>query len=162
MKANEMWKLYINSEAYNKAKNENTDNTAACNNAAAYDTWAFGADSDKLAQLVLSGEKTATSSSYPLYETYGEELPREGEYSVILNSRDEAVCVIITTRVYVIPFSEVSEHHAYSEGEGDKSPEYWRSVHRDFFAEELREAGLEFTEDMLVVCEEFKVVYKIS
>ena len=36
----------------------------------------------------------------------------------------------------------------------------WREVHEKFFAECLNEAGLKFTSDMKVVCEEFSVVYK--
>ena len=32
------------------------------------DAWAFGASADELADLVLCGEKTATSSAYELYK----------------------------------------------------------------------------------------------
>ena len=90
-----------------------------------------------------------------------EPLPAEGEYSVILDSMDNAVCVIQTTKVSVIPFNEVTEEHAFKEGEGDKSLEYWREVHEKFFTECMEESGLEFTSDMKVVCEEFAVVYKV-
>ena len=125
-----------------------------------YDQWAFGVDADLLAALVAAGEKTATASAYPLYELEDEELPREGEYSVILDSRENAVCVIRNTRVYVTAFEEVTEEHARKEGEGDKSLKYWRKVHEDFFRACLEEAGLAFTPEMKVVCEEFEVVYK--
>lgn len=46
-----------------------------------------------------------------------------------------------------------------TEGEGDMSLEYWRKIHRVFFTEELKDLEKEFTEDMMVVCEEFEVVY---
>ena len=126
-----------------------------------YEAWAFGVDADQLAHLVAIGEKTATASAYPLYEIENEPLPAVGEYSVILDSKDEAVCVIQTKKVFVVPFDEVSEEQAYKEGEGDKSLDYWRKVHEEFFTECLIEAGLEFTSDMKVVCEEFEVVYKL-
>lgn len=125
-----------------------------------YEAWAFGVEADVLANLVVTGEKTATASAYPLYEVEEEPLPAAGEYSVILDSKDNAVCVIQTTKVYVIPFNEVTEEHAFKEGEGDKSLEYWREVHKKFFTECIEEAGLKFTSDMKVVCEEFVVVYK--
>lgn len=161
MKASEMWNKYISDKTDRaNAGDEAVAYETSAYDAAIYDAWAFGADADRLAQLVLSGEKTATSSAYPLYEIEGEELPKTGEYSVILDSNDNAVCIVITTRVYIIPFSQVSEQHAYLEGEGDRTLDYWRDVHRDFFADELKGAGLEFTEEMLVVCEEFEVVYK--
>lgn len=124
-----------------------------------YEAWAFGADADKLAGLVLRGEKTATASAYPLYEIDGEPLPQKDDYSIILNAKGEAVCVIRNTKVYVVPFCEVSEEHARKEGEGDKSLAYWRMVHEQFFRDCMSEAGQAFTEDMLVVCEEFEVQF---
>ena len=145
MNAKEMWELY----------SENSGPGGEV-----YDEWAFGSDADKLADLVCKGIKTATSSAYALYEIEGESLPGVGEYSVILDSKGDAKCVIKTTKVYVAPFDMISETHAYKEGEGDKSLDYWREVHRDFFTSSLAEAGLAFTEQMDVVCEEFEVVYK--
>lgn len=124
-----------------------------------YEAWAFGGDPDGLAELTRAGIKTATASAGPLYALEGEPLPAPGEYSVILDGRDEAVCVIHTTRVYTVPFNQVGAEHAHREGEGDRSLEYWRRVHEDFFRAELEEAGLVFTPEMPVVCEEFEVVY---
>ena len=91
----------------------------------------------------------------------GEEdpLPQSGDYSIILNSKDEAVCVIQTTKTTVVPFDEVSKEHAYKEGEGDRSLAYWRDVHEDFFAEEFAETELEFNGQTRILCEEFQVVY---
>ena len=124
-----------------------------------YEAWAYGAAADQLAQLTLEGTKTATASAYPLYALEGESLPAPGQYSVVLNSRDEAVCIIRTDRVYVTPFHQVTEDHAWKEGEGDRSLSYWRQVHEDFFRRELEEAGLSFADTMPVVCEEFTRVY---
>lgn len=142
--AQEMWKQYIE-----KVGLEQTE----------YEAWAFGDDADKLAELVVCGKKTATASAYPLYEREQEPLPQAGEHSVILDSREQAVCVIRTERVYVTPFRDVSEEHARREGEGDGSLAYWREVHERFFRQEMEEAGLSFDEDMPVVCEEFSCVY---
>ena len=125
-----------------------------------YEAWAFGVDADLLAQLVASGEKTATASAFPLYEVDGDPLPCAGEYSVILDSSDRAVCIIRTDKVTVVPFNQVTVEHAFREGEGDKSLDYWRDVHKKVFTEWMSESGLEFTEDMPVVCEEFSVVYR--
>ena len=127
--------------------------------AADCEAWAFGDDADNLARLVLEGVKTATSSAFPLYELEGEPLPEAGEYSVILDSREEAVCVIQTERVRVVPFQDVGGDHAYREGEGDRSLAYWRAVHERFFTGELARAGLAFRQDMPVVCEEFRRIW---
>lgn len=124
-----------------------------------YEAWSFGVDADMLAEMVVRGEKMATASAYPLYELKNEPLPKEGEYSVILNSAKEAVCIIRTKKVYVIPFHEVTEEFAYKEGEGDKSLAYWKKVHESFFTECLKAFNFEFSYNMKVVCEEFEVVF---
>ena len=123
------------------------------------EAWAYGADPDELAELTRAGVKTATASAGVWYEGGDEPMPTAGEYSVILDSREEAVCVIRTTRVYTVPFDQVSAEQAWREGEGDRSLGYWRRVHEDFFRAELAEAGLEFSPEMPVVCEEFEVVF---
>lgn len=38
--------------------------------------------------------KTATCSAYDLYHAEGEPIPKVGDYSIILNSDGEAVCII--------------------------------------------------------------------
>ena len=124
-----------------------------------YDAWSFGDDADKLAQLVKDGIKTATCSAYCFYEMEEEDLPEAGAYSIILDSDDQAVCIIRTTKVYITSFNEVTADHAFKEGEGDRSLEYWRDVHKSFFTEELKEVNLPFDEEMKLVCEEFEVVY---
>ena len=90
------------------------------------DAWAFGEESDLLADLVLKGEKTATASAYDLYALEGESLPQEGTFDVILDSQNQAVCIVEITKVSVQRFNQVSADHAYKEGEGDKSLAYWR------------------------------------
>lgn len=124
-----------------------------------YDAWSFGDDADKLAQLVKDGIKTATCSAYCFYEMEEEDLPEAGAYNIILDSDDQAVCIIRTTKVYITSFNEVTADHAFKEGEGDRSLEYWRDVHKSFFTEELKEVNLHFDEEMKLVCEEFEVVY---
>ena len=124
-----------------------------------YQAWAFGGAPDKLAKLVLQGVKTATCSALALYEYENEEIPKAGDYSVILDSDGQAVCIIRTTKVYIETFDQVSERHAYLEGEGDRSLEYWRQVHEEFFTEELKNIQQEFDTKMELICEEFEVVF---
>ena len=128
---------------------------------AAYEVWCYGSDAaDELARLTADGIKTATASAYPLYELEQEELPRAGEYNVILLTDGTALCITKTTKVSLVPYRNVSADHAYREGEGDRSLSYWRKVHEAFFTEELAFVGLTFSENMTVVCEEFEVVFR--
>ena len=66
------------------------------------DAWAFGVEPDLLADLVLRGEKTATASAYDLYALEDEPLPQEGTFDVILDSQNQAVCIVKLQR---FPFS---------------------------------------------------------
>ncbi len=131
-----------------------------------YEAWSFGGVTpnipDILANLVLIGEKIATAGAYPAYLFDNSPLPFLGGFNIILDSNDEAVCITKTTKVYTTPFCDVSTNHAYKEGEGDKSLTFWRECHEKFFTSELSEIGLSFTDKMLVVCEEFEVVYPIK
>lgn len=125
-----------------------------------YDSWAFGDNPDNLASLVLEGRKRSTASVYDLYAYDHEELPQVGDFSVILDSEDQAVCVIRNTEVKVVPFRDVDEEHARSEGEGDLSLAYWREVHRKCFTKWMEEAGMAFKDSTEIVLERFEVVYR--
>lgn len=125
------------------------------------DAWQFGAEPDLLADLVLKGEKTATSSLYDLYAYSNESLPKAGEYSIVQNSKGQAVCIIKTTKVTVCPFEKVSAEHAFKEGENDRSLSSWRQLHEALFREWLAQANHSFSPDSLVVLEEFRVVYPL-
>jgi uncharacterized protein YhfF len=146
MTAKQMWNLYTEKDPIPNQ----------------YEAWAFcggGEIGDKLAALVLNGTKTATASAAIAYQVEGESIPEPGCYSVILFSNGEAACIIRDTTVSLVPFNKVSAHHAYLEGEGDRSLDYWRNVHKEAFTPDYENAGLEFDETGICVLEEFEVVY---
>ena len=129
-----------------------------------YEAWSFGGEdeaSDELARLAVCGKKFGTASLYDLYvlEDAVDEIPKIGDYSVILDSKGEALCVIRDYEVSIRAFGEVPPFHAYSEGEGDRSLGYWRGVHRYFFEREIKGTGLSFTDESKIVCEKFSVEY---
>lgn len=80
---------------------------------------------------------------------------------MILDGQGQAVCIIEITKVSVVPFKQVSAEHAFKEGEGDKSLNYWRQVHEEVFRPWLEEAGLIFNQDSKVVLEKFHKVYPL-
>ncbi|WP_035052748.1 ASCH domain-containing protein [Carnobacterium pleistocenium] len=146
MEAKQMWENFI------KQQSEYKDSS--------YNAWSFGAIPDELAELTLQGIKTATASAYELYALDSDPLPQVNDFNIILDSKDEAFCITKTTKVSIIPFLEVSEKHAFKEGEGDKSLESWRKEHTELFTKWYEEGNLEIHDNIPVVCEEFQVVYK--
>lgn len=128
-----------------------------------YDSWYFCDNEESandLAELTKKGIKRGTTSLYFLYEIENEKLPKVNEYNVITDWCGKPKCIIKTKNVTILPFKDVDDEFAAIEGEGDKSLEYWRKVHIEFFSKELNRLNLKFTEDMLVVFEEFEVVYR--
>lgn len=115
-------------------------------------------DAQQLAELVYDGIKTATTSSYELYEPT-EYMPQVGDYNIILNGAEEPICITETLVTEVVPFKQVSAEHAYHEGEGDRTLDYWREVHESFFKKEYQDANKTFSEDIPCLCEVFKRIY---
>lgn len=146
MTEKEMWEKYLSEHPWAEGKK--------------YEAWRYGSDTpDKLAGLTASGIKTATASAYPLYEYENCDLPKVGDYNIILRTDGTALCITQTICVTVVPFMQVTAEHAYKEGEGDRSLAYWRTVHEKVFTDELMEINKQFADDMPVVCEEFKIVF---
>lgn len=149
MTENEMWSVFTDENPTFKNKR--------------YDAWCFGGgivSANELAKLVYDKTKTATTSAFELYEIENSPLPQIGGLNIILDTNDNAICITETTKVYVCRYNEVSEEHAFMEGEGDRSLEYWKRVHKDFFTIAMNEIDKLFDEEMLVVCEEFKVIHR--
>lgn len=124
--------------------------------------WALGAsaeDADELAQLVVDGTKTATSSSLWDYEGEGEPLPVVGGLDIVLDGSGCPRALIATTSVTVKCFLDVGAKHAHAEGEGDRSLGHWRAVHEDFFTTHAA-PGRPFSPSMPVVCQTFDVLYR--
>lgn len=128
-----------------------------------YTAWHFCNDeqsANNLADLVIAGIKRGTASLYEGYAYENEEIPQVGSISIILDWQGNPRCIIETIKIDMYKFKDVPETFAKIEGEGDKSLKYWREVHNDFFREDAAEFGFDFNDDSMVICEEFKVIYK--
>ena len=115
---------------------------------------------DELIQLVLIGKKTATCGSLWEREAEGEPIPKIGDVWVELDGNGNPVCITETIEVTIQKYNEVDAQFAHDEGEGDQSLNYWREAHKNYFSRVLAKIGQEFSEDMPLVCERFRVVYR--
>lgn len=118
---------------------------------------------DRLVAAVLSGAKTATTGLLADYRHTGEELPRPGERTAMVDSAGTRVAILETTDVRVIPLGEVDLAHARDEGEGHTTLAAWRAAHEAFFhSAEMRDAlgdpGFTVDDATEVVCERFRLV----
>src|SRR4051812_36823635 len=106
-------------------------------------------------QMVVEDIKNLhdTTSGFVFYELEKEAIPRVGEYNIVLDGREEPVAVIQIQSVEVVQMNKVTEEFALAEGEGDYLS--WCDAHEKFFTELLKEYDMEFSPNMLVVCERF-------
>lgn len=114
---------------------------------------------DELITLVLAEKKTAFFSSWATYSIDQEPLPVSGELYVVLDRAENPRCVIETESVNIIPFNEITWEMAQKEGE-DSNIEEWRERKREYLEDEGAILGFEFTPDIKLVYQSFKVVYK--
>ncbi|MHA2938198.1 ASCH domain-containing protein [Vibrio sp. RC27] len=112
------------------------------------------------ADLILRGEKRASCSMEYWYSHEGELMPEVGHLQVVTDWNGKPICIIELTSVTKSKYCDITAEFAAEEGEGDKSLAWWREAHWEFFSLECAELGIEPTEDMLLVLEHFKVVYK--
>ena len=103
---------------------------------------------DDLLDLVIRGVKTATCCTPDEPNLSG-----PGGRWVVLDGRGTPACVIETTEVTARRFGEVDAGFAHDEGEGDRSLDYWRRAHRDYFGRQGK-----FSDDMLLICERFRLI----
>ena len=112
------------------------------------------------AELIRIGQKTATCSLSCWYESGEESMPTIGHLMVVVNWKDEPICIIEIDSVEKCKYNKVTPEFAHAEGEGDRSIEWWRKAHWEFFAEECVELGIEPDENMELVLERFHVVHR--
>ena len=123
--------------------------------------WGDGPEmADELGALIVLGIKTATCSAVWAWEAEGNPVPKDGYITIALDGRGEPLCIVETYEITIRKYNEVDADFARAEGEGDLSLEYWREAHKRYFTRTLAKVGKEFSEEMPLVCERFRVIYK--
>ena len=115
---------------------------------------------DELGALIVQGIKTATCSALWEWEAEGNPIPEEGYITIALDGRGEPICIVETIEISIHKYNEVGADFARAEGEGDLSLDYWRAAHKNYFSRVLHKVDKEFSEEMPLVCERFRVIYK--
>jgi uncharacterized protein YhfF len=115
---------------------------------------------DELGALIVQGIKTATCSALWEWEAEGNPIPQEGLITIALDGRGQPLCIVESIEVTIHKYNEVDSDFARDEGEGDLSLNYWRAAHKNYFSRVLPKVGKEFSENMPLVCERFKLIYK--
>jgi uncharacterized protein YhfF len=122
--------------------------------------WGDGpALANELGALIVQGLKTATCSALWEWEAEGNPIPQPGLITIVLDGGGEPLCIVETVEVSVRKYNEVAAGFAREEGEGDLSLQYWREAHRRYFSRVLPKIGKEFSEEIPLVCERFRLLH---
>lgn len=113
----------------------------------------------ELANLVLAGVKRGTASLVWTYEHEKKRPPWPGSLSVMTDWHGRPLGIIETKSIEAVPFEEVTAEFAAIEGEGDGSLRYWSEGHWRYFTRECKRIGKEPNKRMLVLCEQFDLVF---
>lgn len=116
----------------------------------------FGGDTDDLAEKVLSGKKTATSSLYDYYRMHLKEMIKVGEYVSILDSQGNRKCMVRIERSEIIRFKNITEAFAIAEGDGNL--ENWLKIHTEYYSSMLEKIGKTLSGETELLCDWFKVL----
>ena len=119
-------------------------------------------DAKECAQLTRDGIKQATSTSLWWFEKNNTDLPEVGNIYVVTDWYKIAKAIVEVVKVEQTPFNQITDEYAAIEGEGGKSLEYWKKVHWDYYSLEMEEFGEKPTEDMMIVCEQFKTIFTVD
>ena len=122
----------------------------------------FGDDekvADDCAELVVKGIKKATSPSVWWFEKNDEKFPEPGDLAIVTNWKGEPKGIIKTIKVEIIKFKDITPEYAFIEGEGDRSLEYWKKVHWEYYSNEMKEFGESPNDEMDIVCEYFERIW---
>ncbi len=150
--------LSIADEYWNKfIQDTGADPEIRCSGDLCFDT--EGIQNEEKLVLILSGKKTATFSTLASFLIDGEPLPVTGELYMVFDRSATPRCIIELESVNVVPFNEVTWGMAQQEGE-DSSLEEWREKQKEYLEDEGAIVGFEFTPDIKLIFQTFRVVYK--
>jgi len=115
---------------------------------------------DELSALAAAGQKRGTAHMKLQFEHEAIPMRKPGDGWIVTTVAKRPVCLVRMTNIAIVPWNEVTEEFAASEGEGDLSLRHWREAHFDYFQEQLERWGETWREDMPIVCESFALAWK--
>jgi uncharacterized protein YhfF len=114
---------------------------------------------DELLQFVLDGPKRATAGMVAQFAAEGEPLPRLGGHWIACDGSGAPRVVLRSVELRLGPLSSVDEQFAWDEGEYDRTLESWLDGHRRYFHRACASLGIEFSDEIELCFERFRVVW---
>lgn len=109
------------------------------------------------AEAAACGKKSLMTYPENGYRTAMKGMPEEGDLNIVVNWAGEPVCVIETVKVSRIRFCDADASVCVAEMPDSES---WKEAKEAECKRELEELGDAFDENIMLVAEEFRSIYR--
>ena len=107
----------------------------------------------------MQGQKQAFFTTLATFTIDNEPLPISGELYILVDNQNKPLCVLEIESVNIIPFNEVTFEMVKKEGECATMGE-WKEKMQEYIEDEAHVLGFEYSPDIKLVYQTFKVIYK--
>ena len=115
---------------------------------------------DELANKVLTGKKTATSSLLDYYRKNLKKLSTINDYMAVLDSSDNQIAIVRIVKTEIVKFGNITE--SFAQDEGDDSLANWLNIHKAYYSDKLSLIGKKLEDDTELVCEWFQIIKEVD
>lgn len=141
----------------NFLKNTNRDAEDKCSGDLCFEGKGFV--QSQINSIVLAGQKQAFFTTLATFTIDDEPLPISGELYILVDNQNKPLCVLEIESVNIIPFNEVTFEMVKKEGECATMGE-WKEKMQEYIEDEAHVLGFEYSPDIKLVYQTFKVIYK--
>lgn len=141
----------------NFLKNTNRDSEDKCSGDLSFEGKGFV--QSQINSIVLAGQKQAFFTTLATFTIDNEPLPISGELYILVDNQNKPLCVLEIESVNIIPFNEVTFEMVKKEGECATMGE-WKEKMQEYIEDEAHVLGFEYSPDIKLVYQTFKVIYK--
>ncbi len=110
-------------------------------------------------RLVLEGTKTSHTHCLQAMQLNNEILPRIYDFVVLTDYHGEARCIVKNSSVKLLPWFNVTDEMARTDGAIDLGLHEWKDRHWTYFGRELARHGKVPRKSMIVVHQKFELIY---
>ena len=109
--------------------------------------------------LILTEKKRGLFGLKELQERQPEQVPVIGGVMVLVDFDGTPRGAVQTVKITPVPYKNINEEHLAVEGPDARQLNVWQKIHWPYWTQMLEPYGLEPSEDMIVVVEQFKLIY---
>lgn len=108
--------------------------------------------------LILTEKKRGLFGLKDLQDRQPEQVPVMGGVMVLVDYDGIPQGAVQTVKITPVAYKDINDEHLAVEGPDARKLEVWQKIHWPYWTQMLEPYGIEPSEDMIVVVEEFKLI----